>query len=142
MSRLVSCGADSVALDPANGLTWTEVGAVEDDDVTSDPPRRGYLKGLVVDLSEIDGGQEVLAQIAREAAGAAALSSRAISSATQTISFNRDGETDSTSDGALFWLLEGFPYVLSADQSLFVGLQIAGGTATARIRLLIETEGR
>lgn len=142
MSRLIACGADDVSLDPESGLVWTEVGEVEGDDATSATPRRGYLKGLVVDLSEISSAQTVLAQVAREAAGAAALSSRSLSSATQAIGFARDGETDSTTDGVVLWLLEGFPFVLNADQSLHVGLQIDGGTATAKIRLLIETEGR
>lgn len=142
MSRLLALGADDVSLDPSDGLKWTEVGAVEGDDSTNDPPTRGFLVGLVVDLTAIASGQTVTAQLAREAAGVAALSSRALSSATQAIGFARSGATDSTTVGTVLWMLERFPFVLGDGQALHVGLQIAGGTATAKIRLIVETEGR
>ena len=119
-------GADALAL-TSSWLT-VELGAVEGDEATEPAPSRGWLGGLDLRLSEIQGVTSVTFYLSEDEAGEKLLTPGGTSGATQTVSLARDSSTA----GGVSWNLARKPFVTSA---IYAHFRLDAGTATGSVRV-------
>lgn len=119
-------GADALAL-TSSWLT-VELGAVEGDEATEPAPSRGWLGGLDLRLSEIQGVTSVTFYLSEDEAGEKLLTPGGTSGATQTVSLARDSSTA----GGVSWNLARKPF---AGGVIHLHLKLDAGTATGSVRV-------
>lgn len=119
-------GADALAL-TSSWLT-VELGAVEGDEATEPAPSRGWLGGLDLRLSEIQGVTSVTFYLSEDEAGEKLLTPGGTSGATQTVSLARDSSTA----GGVSWNLARKPV---SGGALYAHFKLDAGTATASVRV-------
>ena len=119
-------GADALSL-TTSWLT-VELGAVEGDAATEPVPSRGWLAGLDLRLTEIQGVGAVTFYLSTDEAGLALLTPNGPSGATQSVSLAKD----SAEAGGTSWELNRRPFVGSA---LYAHFKLDAGTATGAVRL-------
>lgn len=119
-------GADALALT----TSWVSValGAVESDSNTEDLPSRGWLVGLDLRLSELQGASSVTFYLSTDEAGLELLTPVGTTGATQSIGLAKDDPTA----GGVSWHLARKPFVASA---LYAHFQLNSGTATGSVRV-------
>ena len=119
-------GADSLAL-TSSWLT-AELGAVAGDDTTEPVPSRGWLVGIDVRLTSIQGAGTVTFYLSEDEAGLKLLTPSGTTGATQAISL----ALDLTTDGGVSWNLARKPFAVSA---VYAHFKLDAGTATASVRV-------
>ena len=119
-------GADALSL-TTSWLT-VELGAVEGDTATEPVPSRGWLAGLDLRLSEIQGAGSVTFYLSEDAAGLRLLTPNGTSGATQAISL----ALDETTAGGVSWNLARKPI---SGGALYVHVKLDAGTATGTVRV-------
>lgn len=119
-------GADALSLT----TSWVSValGAVESDESTEDLPSRGWLVGLDLRLSDLQGASSVTFFLSEDEAGQKLLTPAGTTGATQTIGLAKDDATA----GGVSWNLARKPFVASA---LYAHFQLDAGTATGSVRV-------
>ncbi|MBK7759556.1 MAG: hypothetical protein IPI35_24795 [Deltaproteobacteria bacterium] len=119
-------GADALAL-TTSWLT-VELGAVEGDATTEPVPSRGWLAGLDLRLSAIQGAGSVTFYLSEDAAGLKLLTPSGTMGATQAINL----ALDETTAGGVSWNLGRKPIVGGA---LYAHFKLDAGTATGAVRV-------
>lgn len=119
-------GADALALT----TVWLTValGAVEGDPTTEPMPSRGWLEGLDLALTEIQGAGSVTFYLSSDVAGVQLLTPNRTSGATQAINL----ALDATSSGGVSWNLSRKPFAGSA---MYAHFKLDAGTATGSVRV-------
>ena len=122
-------GADGLAL-TSDWLT-VALGAVEGDAATEPVPTRGWLVGLDLRLSSIDGASTVTFYLSTDEDGLLLLTPSGTLGATQAVSLAR-GSNDA---GGVSWSLARRPFALSA---LYAHFKLDAGTAAGAVRVCGE----
>ena len=122
-------GADALAL-TSNWLT-VELGAVDGDANTEPVPSRGWLVGIDLRLSAIQGAVTVTFYLSEDEAGEKLFTPSGTTGATQTISLARDSSTA----GGVSWNLARKPF---AGGALYAHFKLDAGTATGAARVCGE----
>lgn len=119
-------GADALALT----TDWTSVtlGVVDGDATTEPVPTRGWLAGLDLRLSDIQGAGSVTFYLSQDAAGLELLTPSGTAGATQAINL----ALDETTAGGVSWNLGRKPIVGGA---LYAHFRLDAGTATGAVRV-------
>ncbi len=119
-------GADALAL----STSWLTValGAVEGDETTEPLPSRGWLSGLDLRLSDLQGASAVTFYLSLDAAGHTLLTPSGTTGATQTISL----ALNETTLGGVSWNLGRKPFI---GGSLYAHVKLDAGSAMGAIRL-------
>lgn len=123
-------GADGLSL--SSGWTSAALGAVAGDSLTEDLPGRGWLVGLDLRLSNINGAGTVSFYLSEDEDGLLLLTPHSVANATQAINYAKD----SVVAGGVSWNLIRRPFALSA---IYAHLRLDAGTATGALRLVGET---
>ena len=119
-------GADALAL-TSSWLT-VELGAVAGDDTTEPVPTRGWLVGIDVRLTSIQGAGSVTFYLSEDEAGEKLVTPSGTTGATQAISLAKD----SVVAGGVSWNLARKPVTGGA---LYAHFKLDAGTATASVRV-------
>ena len=119
-------GADALAL-TSSWLT-AELGAVDGDDTTEPVPTRGWLVGIDVRLTFIQGAGTVTFYLSEDEAGEKLVTPSGTTGATQAISLAKD----SVIAGGVSWNLARKPV---SGGVLYAHFKLDAGTATAAVRV-------
>ena len=119
-------GADALAL-TSSWLT-AELGAVAGDDTTEPVPSRGWLVGIDVRLTSIQGAGTVTFYLSEDEAGEKLVTPSGTTGATQAISLAKD----SVIAGGVSWNLARKPVTGGV---LYAHFKLDAGTATASVRV-------
>ena len=119
-------GADALAL-TTDWLT-VQLGAVDGDDATEPLPSRGWLVGLDLWLTEVQGASSVTFYLSTDEAGLKLITPSTTTGATQAIS----PALDETTAGGVSWNLTRRPFGASA---IYAHFKLDAGTATGAVRV-------
>ena len=119
-------GADGVALTSA--WSTAALGVVAGDDTTEPVPARGWLSGVDVRLTDLQGAGSITFYLSLDEAGEKLITPSGTSGATQAINL----ALSSATSGGTSWNLARRPF---AGAVMYIHLRTDAGTATASVRV-------